>query len=178
MRIVSGKIKGIRFSPPKGFPSRPTTDFAKEGLFNVLDHRLSLYDLDILDLFAGTGNISYEFASREAGAITSVDQNFKCLRFIDEMARKYGLDNDITTFKSEVLYFIERCSSNYDLIFADPPFDYKHYDKLVEKVWTGKLLREEGLLVVEHSARVNLNHLPSFVEAKKYGNVVFSLFRN
>jgi 16S rRNA (guanine(966)-N(2))-methyltransferase RsmD len=177
MRVVSGKIKGIRFSPPKGFPSRPTTDFAKEGLFNVLEHRLSLFDLDILDLFAGTGNISFEFASREAGNITSVDQNFKCLRFIDEMAKKHGLDEDITTIKSEVLYYVERCNSTYDLIFADPPFDYKHYDKLVEKVLAGGLLREEGLLIIEHSARVHLEGLPQYVESKKYGNVVFSLFQ-
>lgn len=176
MRIVSGKLKGIRFNPPKGFPSRPTTDFAKEGLFNVLEHRLSLYDLSILDLFAGTGNISFEFASREAGEILAVDKNPRCVRFVRELAQQHGLDDDLTCIQSDAIRILSKLDGPFDIIFADPPFDYKFYEELVNAVHENNLLAENGLFILEHGKRTYVDKLLGFVEQKKYGNVVFSFF--
>jgi 16S rRNA (guanine(966)-N(2))-methyltransferase RsmD len=176
MRIISGKLKAIRFNPPKGFPSRPTTDFAKEGLFNVLEHRFSLYDLRILDLFAGTGNISFEFASREAGEILAIDKNPRCVRFIRDMAKKHDFSEDIHCIQAEVLKMIPKLEGDFDIVFADPPFDFQHYDELVRLVQEHELIAENGTFVLEHSHRTKLDHLPGFQESKKYGNVVFSFF--
>jgi 16S rRNA (guanine966-N2)-methyltransferase len=176
VRIVSGKLKGIRFNPPKGFPSRPTTDFAKEALFNVLEHRFTLYDLSILDLFAGTGNISYEFASREAGTILAVDKNPRCVRFIREMAEKHGLAEDIHCIQSDVLKLIPKLEGQYDIVFADPPFDYPYYEQLIKGVLENNLLDENGVFILEHGPRTNVKQFPGFKEEKKYGNVVFSFF--
>jgi 16S rRNA (guanine966-N2)-methyltransferase len=134
MRVISGKLKGIRFSPPKGFPSRPTTDFAKEGLFNFLGNRLNFEDIEVLDLFAGTGNISFEFASRGTKQVFSVDRNYKCIQFINSMITKHNLNN-ISTTKMEVTSFIKGTNSQFDLVFADPPFDYLEYHNLIKDVF-------------------------------------------
>jgi len=176
MRIISGKLRSVRFQPPKGFPSRPTTDFAKEALFNVLGHRLSLYDLNILDLFAGTGSITFEFASREAGHVTAVERNFKCSRFIKDQATKYDVEEDVTVVKSEVFAFMEKTAKIFDIIFADPPFDFKDYEKIHEMVFEKGLLNEYGLLIIEHSKHTDLSKLPRFLEVKSYGGVYFSFF--
>ncbi len=178
MRIISGKLKSVRFQPPKSFLSRPTTDFAKEALFNVLGHRLSLYDLDVLDLFAGTGSISFEFASREVGRITLVEQNFKCVRFIKEQAKKYNIEDDLTVVKGEVITFLQKNENSYDIIFADPPFDFKKYDEIVDVVFQRELLDEGGLLIIEHSKRTDLSDLTGYDETKSYGGVSFSFFTN
>ena len=175
MRIVSGKLKRMRFSPPKGFPSRPTTDFAKEGLFNVLENRLDLSSIRVLDLFAGTGNISFEFASRDAEQVVSVDRNFKCVRFIQSFAEKHDLSN-VMVQKSDVFKFIEQHGAKYDLVFADPPFKAEFYDRLIDKVLDSDLLKENGIFILEHEKHRHLEDHPFFVESRKYGNVVFSFF--
>lgn len=176
MRIISGRLKSFRFNPPKGFNSRPTTDFAKESLFNLLSHRMSLVDLDILDLCAGTGNISFEFASREAGRITAVDSNFKCVRFINMMAKKYEVGEDLSVIKSDAVKYLKATPNNYDLIFADPPFDRDFHKDIVRTVFEEGVLNENGLLIIEHGRDTVLTELPNFIEMRKYGSVHFSFF--
>ena len=176
MRIIRGILKSRRFSAPKGFPSRPTTDFAKEGLFNVLENKFSLIDLDILDLCAGTGNITLEFASRESGHITSVDQNFNCVKFIKELVKKVDLEDKIDVFRADVRDYIKKTNLTFDLIFADPPYDSPIYGELVETVFERNLLRKGGLMVVEHGKQTDLSAYPNYQQTKKYGNVFFSFF--
>lgn len=178
MRIISGKLKRYRFAPPKGFPSRPTTDFAKEGLFNILENKLDLVDLEILDLYAGTGNISFEFASRDAGTITAVDRNYKCTRFIKEFAKKFELEDSLHVIKADVLQFIENQSKSYDIIFADPPFEDKVHNELITKVMEGSLLKEDGLFILEHSKHNPLAEHKNFHSFRKYGGVIFSFFKH
>ncbi|PKR81622.1 16S rRNA (guanine(966)-N(2))-methyltransferase RsmD [Brumimicrobium salinarum] len=176
MRIISGLLKKQRFSPPKGFPSRPTTDFAKEGLFNVLENELYLEHLDILDLFAGTGNISFEFASREAGRITSVDKNFKCTRFIKSFAAEHGIGGAITVVKADVLKFVSKHQQTYDLIFADPPFQHQLHHELIDGIFANNLLKKEGVFILEHGKHDDFSTHKNFTRQKKYGQVVFSFF--
>ena len=130
MRIVSGKWKGKRIVAPKNLPTRPTTDFAKEGLFNILNHRFFFDDLRVLDLFAGTGNIAYEFASRGAGEITCVDQNKGCVRFISEMADDLGAN--IQPVQLDAWLFVQKTTTSYDIVFADPPYDWDKHEALAE----------------------------------------------
>lgn len=175
MRIVGGKFKSVRFKPPKGFKSRPTTDFAKEGLFNVLTHKLDLHDAEILDLFCGTGNISFEFLSRGA-KVTSVDQNFKCVKYVKEIALSLKASNDIITHRNTAEKFLSTSEASYDIIFMDPPFDIKDYKDLIELVYSLGKLKKEGLLIVEHHKKIDLSDIAHFSFLKKYGSVSFSFF--
>lgn len=176
MRIISGKFKARRFSVPKAFPSRPTTDFAKEGLFNILENQLDLYDLRILDLCSGTGNISFEFLSREAGNVIAVDQNSRCLRHISETAKQLGITSGLTTIKEDIVHFIERTEETFDLIFADPPYAYNKHAELVQAIYQRSLLNPGAWLIVEHGRDTKLNELPNFEFVRSYGNVYFSFF--
>ena len=176
MRIIRGKLKSQRFSAPKGFPSRPTTDFAKEGLFNMIENRYSLLNLDILDLCAGTGNISLEFASREAGFITSVDQNFRCVKFIQELTKKHNLENVIEVWKMECVKFLKKTNKTFDIIFTDPPFALTIHDQIHEQVFSRNLLNDNGVLIIEHGRETNFENMEHFQFIRKYGNVYFSFF--
>lgn len=176
MRIISGKYKGKRLVAPKKLPVRPTTDMAKEGLFNILNNRFYFDELKVLDLFAGTGNISFEFASRGVQDITAVDSFPGCVHYISKISTE--LDFPITTIKSDVFKYLERTTEQFDLIFADPPynFDQTQFLKIPDLVFTRDLLREEGLLIVEHSDQTNLSEHPHFTEQRKYGGSIFSFF--
>ena len=176
MRIISGKYKGRRIFPPKGLPVRPTTDMSKEALFNVLNNHFSFEGLKILDLFAGTGNISFEFASRGSTPITSVDADFGCVKFIKQVAAEY--DFNIAATKSDVFTFLERNKATYDIIFADPPYalDQKTFDKIVLQVFEKNTLQEDGMMVIEHSKYTKLDHLIHFSFKKSYGGSIFSFF--
>ncbi|WP_127019865.1 RsmD family RNA methyltransferase [Flagellimonas beolgyonensis] len=176
MRIISGKYKGKRLVAPKKLPVRPTTDMAKEGLFNILNNRFYFDELKVLDLFAGTGNISFEFASRGVQDITAVDSFLGCVHYISKISTE--LDFPITTIKSDVFKYLERTTEQFDLIFADPPynFDQTQFLKIPDLVFTKELLREDGLLVVEHSDQTNLSEHPHFTEQRKYGGSIFSFF--
>ena len=174
MRIVSGKWKGKRIVAPKNLPTRPTTDFAKEGLFNILNNRFFFDDLRVLDLFAGTGNIAYEFASRGAGEITCVDQNKGCVRFIGEMADDLGAN--IQPVQLDAWLFVQKTTTSYDIIFADPPYDWDKHEALAEALIQKGFLKEGGEAIIEHSADTDLSHLPGFFEHRKYGHVHFSFF--
>ncbi len=177
MRIISGFLKARRFSIPKSFPSRPTTDFAKEGLFNVLDHQLSLVDLDILDLCAGTGNISFEFLSRQAGTIVAVDNNSNCLKYIQKNALEFGISDYLVTVKSDLLAYLKKTNEQFDLIFADPPYAYEFHAEIAQLVMERKLLKEDGLLIIEHGRHTKLEGLAHYDTTRTYGNVYFSFFR-
>lgn len=176
MRIISGKYKGRRIFPPKGLPVRPTTDMSKEALFNVLNNHFSFEGLKILDLFAGTGNISFEFASRGSTPITSVDADFGCVKFIKQVAAEY--DFNIAATKSDVFQFLERNKATYDIIFADPPYalDQKTFDKIVLQVFEKNTLQQDGMMVIEHSKYTKLDHLIHFSFKKSYGGSIFSFF--
>lgn len=176
MRIISGKYKGRRIFPPKGLPVRPTTDMSKEALFNVLNNHFSFEGLKVLDLFAGTGNISFEFGSRGSAPITSVDADFGCVKFIKQIASEY--DFDIAATKSDVFQFLEKSKTSYDIIFADPPYglDQKTFEKVVLTVFEKELLEEDGMMVIEHSKYTKLDHLPNFSFQKSYGGSFFSFF--
>jgi len=176
VRIISGKYKGRRIFPPKGLPVRPTTDMSKEALFNVLNNHFSFEGLKILDLFAGTGNISFEFASRGSTPITSVDGDFGCVKFIKQVADEY--DFNIAATKSDVFKFLERNNATYDIIFADPPYalDQKTFDKIVLLVFEKKTLQEDGMMIIEHSKYTKLDHLIHFSFKKSYGGSIFSFF--
>lgn len=176
MRIIRGKYKTRRYSVPKNFPSRPTTDFAKEGLFNILEHHYLHEDMEILDLCAGTGNISFEFLSREIGTVIAVDQNFNSIRHIQNMAKELECTSDILAVKADIIKFTEKTDKKYDLIFADPPYAYKDYEELIRIVFDRKLLYEGGVLIVEHGKETNLGHITQFVDLRRYGNVNFSFF--
>jgi 16S rRNA (guanine966-N2)-methyltransferase len=176
MRIISGKYKGRRISPPKGLPVRPTTDMSKEALFNVLNNHFSFEGLKILDLFAGTGNISYEFASRGSTPITSVDGDFGCVKFIKQVATEF--DFNIAATKSDVFTYLERCKTSYDIIFADPPYalDQATFEKIVSLIFEKELLNQDGMMVIEHSKYTKLDHMINFSFKKSYGGSIFSFF--
>jgi 16S rRNA (guanine966-N2)-methyltransferase len=177
VRIIRGILKSRRFSVPKGFPSRPTTDFAKEGIFNILENRFSLYNLSILDLCAGTGNISLEFASREAGTITAVDKHYSCVRFIQQQIELHQLEKTMAVYKADVRDFLRKTLQQYDIIFADPPYDVQFHHELVELIFERNLLKPYGLCVIEHGRQTDLSQLPHFIEKRNFGNVYFSFFR-
>ena len=178
MRIISGTFKGRRITAPKKLPVRPTTDMAKEGLFNILNNRFYFDEISVLDLFSGTGNISYEFASRGASDIIAVDADYGCIQFIEKTSREF--DMGISTVKSEVFSFLERTSLKSDIIFADPPYniDLADFENIPNLVFKRKLLKEGGQLIIEHSKQMKLSHLAHFSNERKYGGSVFSFFEN
>mgnify|MGYP003667442191 CR=1 FL=1 len=176
MRIISGKYKSKRITAPKKLPVRPTTDMAKEALFNILNNTYYFEDINVLDLFAGTGNISYEFASRGTENIICVDANYGCVKFISDTAK--SLEFDISTIKSDVFKYLERTSIKSTVVFADPPYDLSQEDfsQIPELVFKNELLTEDGVLIVEHSKHTKLEELPHFSYLKRYGGSVFSFF--
>ena len=176
MRIISGKYKGRRINAPKKLPVRPTTDMAKEALFNILNNLYYFDDISVLDLFAGTGNISYEFASRGTNNITSVDGDYGCIKFINETANDFEMS--INTIKSDVFKYLESAQNKSTIIFADPPYDFSLdlFSKIPELVFHNQLLEDSGLLIVEHSKHTDLSELPKFSYSKSYGGNMFSFF--
>jgi 16S rRNA (guanine(966)-N(2))-methyltransferase RsmD len=175
MRIISGSHKGKRIIAPKNLPVRPTTDMAKEGLFNILNNRYHFDEVKVLDLFSGTGNISYEFASRGSEHILSIDKNFNCIRFIQNTASTLNFER-INTIQADVFVFLQRHQSCYDIIFVDPPYNLDDLNKIIELVFNKKLLLERGVLIIEHPKEKDFSHLKNFIEQRRYGNVNFSFF--
>ena len=176
MRIISGKYKGKRLNAPKNLPVRPTTDMAKEALFNILHNRYDFDDISICDLFAGTGNISFEFASRGTKHITTVDQNSGCIGYINKIDNE--LDLNLSVVKSEVFRYLDKTYQTFDIIFADPPYDLPQEDfqKLVLTVFKRNLLNENGLLIIEHAKQTDLSKMANFLQVKVYGSNCFSFF--
>jgi 16S rRNA (guanine966-N2)-methyltransferase len=178
MRIISGKLKSRRLSAPKNLPVRPTTDMAKESLFNILNNSYFFDSISVIDLFSGTGNISYEFASRGTKTICAVDAHFGCIKYINETSK--ALDLDINTFKSDVYKFLEKTGLKADVIFADPPYDFEEaqFLKIVTLVFEREILNEDGVLIVEHSKHTDLSAHEKHMYDKRYGANVFSFFEN
>ncbi len=176
MRIISGKYKGRTINPPKNLRARPTTDFAKENLFNVLTNLLDFEECDVLDLFAGTGSISYEFASRGARSITSVEINPVHFNFIRSTARELGFEN-MFVVKANVFLYLKSVTKQFDLIFSDAPYDLEGSEKVVDAVFENDLLREDGIFVFEHSSKQNFSSHPNFCQSRSYGSVQFSFFK-
>ena len=177
MRIIGGKLKGIRLNAPASLPVRPTTDMAKEALFNILYNTYDFDTCDVLDLFSGTGNISIEFASRDIKSVTSVDKHSGCVYWLESVIKKYEL-NQIHTIKGDVFKFLDQHKNSYQIIFADPPYDLPNIPQIAEKVIKNRLLTDNGVLVIEHPSFLKLNFLEGFTETRRYGNSSFSFFEN
>ena len=175
MRIISGSCGGRTINPPKNLRARPTTDFAKENLFNVLGNVVDFEGIDVLDLFAGTGSISYEFASRGAASVTSVEINAVHYNFIRATAKSFGLTN-IHPVKANVFLYLKSCAKKYDVIFSDAPYDLEGSEAVVDMVLEKGLLKEGGIFIFEHSKDKNFSSHPRFSRLRSYGSVQFSIF--
>ncbi|MGF7080794.1 RsmD family RNA methyltransferase [Mucilaginibacter sp. UYCu711] len=176
MRIIGGSLKGLRLNPPKNLPVRPTTDLAKEALFNILQNQIEFDDIKVLDLFCGTGNITYEFASRGAQKVIGVDRSIHCINYIKDTARQHGF-TQIKTFKADIFKYLQLETEQYDLIFADPPYDMNQIPEIPKIIFDKQLLLPGGLLIVEHQSMQNLSNHPAFTEQRKYGHSSFSFFK-
>lgn len=179
MRIIGGKYKRRRFDVPKSFNARPTTDFAKENLFNVLQHYIDLGGIMALDLFSGTGSISVELLSRGASRVVALEQRREHATFIHSVAKELGEEKHLQVLQADVFRFIRGAksqSSLYDFIFADPPYKLSEIAVLPELILSSGLLKPDGLLVVEHPQQYDFSSLPHFAERRVYGSVNFSLF--
>ena len=176
MRIISGQFKGRRILAPKKLPVRPTTDMAKEALFNILNNQYYFDEISVLDLFAGTGSISYEFASRGTQQITAVDEDFGCIKFINETSNNFKMP--IETIKSDVFKFLEKATLKATVIFADPPYAFtnEQFAKVAELVFNNNLLEKYGILILEHSKQTDLSNLDFYSYSKHYGGNMFSFF--
>ncbi|MFP4620856.1 MAG: 16S rRNA (guanine(966)-N(2))-methyltransferase RsmD [Bacteroidales bacterium] len=176
MRIVRGKYGGRIFRPPKRLNARPTTDFAKENLFNILENRLDFEHLTALDLFAGTGNIGFELVSRGCKQVTAVEKNRDNIRFIHRIADQLGIDN-LTVIKKDVFKFIASTNEQYDLIYADPPYRMESIETLPKLIMQYNLLKKRGYFILEHSKDTALPQKEHLIEQRRYGHVHLSFFQ-
>lgn len=176
MRIVSGKYRGRRLHPPANLPVRPTTDFAKESLFNVLNNLVDFESLKVLDLFAGTGSISFEFLSRGATDVTAVDASHQCVDFIKRTAEAFG-ETGLHPVKTNAFVYLKHTVTQFDLIFADPPYDLEGIGTLPDRIWDSPLLGDEGIFIMEHSGKYKFDDHPGFWQKRNYGSVHFTFFK-
>jgi len=176
MRIISGQFKGKRINPPKNFKARPTTDFAKENLFNLLNNYFAFDELSILDLFGGTGSISYEFVSRGCRQIDCVELNRTHCSFIKRTSQELNISDFLKVFNAYALKFVERTEKKYDLIFADPPYNLKDFDTIPGTILNSNCLKPDGWLILEHSDKFSFQQNPHFKEHRSYGGVNFTIF--
>jgi 16S rRNA (guanine966-N2)-methyltransferase len=176
LRIISGKYRGKRINPPAGFTARPTTDFSRESLFNILANRIDFEEVTILDLFSGTGSISYEFASRSAKMVHLVEKDPKHIAFIKRMVHEMKLEN-IKPIHIDVKAYLKTCSIKYDIIFADPPYNLPWLETLPDLVTSSGLLKETGFFILEHPKDLTFATHKLFFEHRNYGGVNFSFFK-
>jgi len=176
MRIIRGTHRGRKITAPASLPVRPTTDLAKESLFNILDNHVYFEDIRVLDLYAGTGSISYEFASRGTQKIISVDIHPGCVRFISETATQLGFDR-MKAIRSSAIGFLNHCSEKFDLIFADPPYELEGIEEVINIVFDRQLLHDGGWLIIEHAKGKDFSTFPNFFQHRNYGKVNFTFFR-
>ena len=177
MRIVGGTHRSRQFHIPDHLGIRPTTDFAKEALFNILNNRIDFEGKKVLDLFGGSGSISYEFASRGCLEVITIEKNIKSCEFIKKTAKEFKFAN-IKVIKMDVFSFLKMCSDTFDIIFADPPFKLENIQRIPALVFEKKLLSEKGMLIAEHPADVNFTAINELKETREYGTVNFSIFEN
>jgi len=175
VRIISGIFRGKRIHPPGNFKARPTTDFAKENLFNILIHKYDIEEMDVLDLFSGTGSIAYEFASRGARSVVAVEMAPLHFRFIQETCRTMQIEQ-ISVIRAEVFKYLKKPIQSFDIIFADPPFDHPGLADLPDLVLTTNILNNKGLFILEHPGNYSFTAHPRFLEHRQYGGVNFTFF--
>lgn len=176
MRIVSGKYKGRRFDPPGNFKARPTTDFAKENLFNILNNYFDWEDKEsALDLFGGTGSISFEMVSRGCHHVTCVEKVPAHSSFIEKTMTTLGIEN-LSVLKTDVFRYLESCKRQFDFIFADPPYDLKNFADVPRLILEKDMIADGGMFILEHSKEYDFSSLPLFAEKRVYGSVNFSIF--
>jgi len=177
VRIIGGSHKGRKIQAPKKLPVRPTTDFAKEGLFNLLQNRLEISGLEVLDLCSGTGNIAYEFCSRGAAKVHCIDAHYPCIAYIKKTAANLEF-KQLVARKADLFKYLNQTKERYDLIFSDPPYAMEGLEKLIDLVFERKLLNEGGLLILEHDKHSDFSKHPCFNNQRKYGNVNFTFFES
>lgn len=178
MRIVSGFLKGRRFEMPSSkWDTRPTTDYAKESLFNILYNWVELDGIHVLDLFSGTGNMAYEFASRGAEKVLCVEKFAPCIKYIQKNAESLKIDHILDIQKQEVFSFLSKHQQQYDIVFADPPYDSPKFQLLPNLIFEQNLLNDKGLLIIEHDSRQSFEKNPNFVEYRQYGQSFFSFLQ-
>ena len=175
MRIISGFLKGRRIEPPKEFSARPTTDFAREGLFNMLVNRCDLEGSQVLDLFTGSGTVAFEFVSRGAAEVVAVDADESCLRFIRKKADEFQVPQ-LKPLRSDAMLYLMRAGRTFDIVFCDPPFDRENLHEIPDAVFAHGVLAKEGLLILEHEDKHSFQDHPRFLEDRRYGRVKFSFF--
>lgn len=179
MRIISGSFRGKKINAPANLPVRPTTDFAKEGLFNLLNNQHYFDEISVLDLFSGIGSITLEFISRGCEKVVSVDSDAGCVKFLSQIIQDLNVESKSTIHKTDVFQFLKRnTQGRFDVVFADPPFAFEEEDylKIIKLVQENNWLEEGGQLVLEHSPRFKFESQPGFKQTRKYGNVHFSFF--
>ncbi|MEZ4911146.1 MAG: RsmD family RNA methyltransferase [Saprospiraceae bacterium] len=178
MRIIAGHFKGRKFYPPAdNWPTRPTTDFAKEGLFNVLNNTLDFESLKVLDLFGGTGNHCFEMISRGCRDATYVDAFSGAVQFVKKTAAELKIEDEITIIKSDVFKFLRGNKTQFDYIFAGPPYPLPNLNDIPDIIFAANVLAPDGLFVLEHNPKHNFDHHTHFVQKKVYGTTIFSFFR-
>ena len=177
MRIIGGRLKGKIIDPPAGFKARPTTDFAREALFDIIGNEYEFDDLKVLDLFGGTGAISYEFISRGAGHVWTVEINPVHASFISKTAARLGIAGQVTVVRHNVFEFLPLCQEKFDLVFADPPYALEGLETLPDKVFASGILHPDCWFVLEHGDEHTFVDHPRFIKEKKYSRVHFSFFQ-
>ena len=176
MRIVSGIFGGRRFSPPAKIPARPTTELAREGLFNMLRNAMDMDGIKTLELFGGTGSITYELASHGAGDLTLIEKDLLSIDFIKKTAKELGIEDIMHIIRGDVFKFLKQSTDQYDLIFADPPYALSNIDELPLLVFEKNMLLPNGIFVLEHAPRNDYQKHPRFHRMKNYGDTVFTFF--
>ena len=177
MRIIGGSHAGLRLQPPTSLPVRPTTDMAKEALFNILQHRIDFDGTNVLDLFSGTGNVALEMASRGAARVVAVDIHFKCMQYVNAIAKKLDL-TAVKAIRADALKFIASCKDEFDFIFVDPPYDLPQLPHIPSHIVDLGLLKPAGWLVLEHATTRKIPEHACLVETRKYGYSSFSFYQN
>jgi 16S rRNA (guanine(966)-N(2))-methyltransferase RsmD len=177
MRIISGSMRGKHIRAPRDLPVRPTTDMAKEGLFNILNNRIFFEDVTVLDLFSGIGSITLEMLSRGCQQIKAVDSHRGCVLFLQKILEDIGAEG-VEVVKADAMAFLRGAYETYDIVFADPPYEFPDYDEIIRLVFDRALLTPDGMLVVEHDRRRDFSQHPMFTEQRNYGGVSFSFFVN
>ncbi len=177
MRIIAGTLRGRRLNPPQNLPVRPTTDMARESLFNILNNYVDYEECSVMDLFAGTGAVSMEFVSRGAREVTSIDINVQCTDFIKQSAVRFGVKN-LHVVRADVFDLLKRANRKFDIVFADPPYALEGLPTLPDLVFDREVLTDDGIFILEHPGEFSFEEHPHFWQHRSYGKVNFTFFAN
>lgn len=177
MRIIAGEFRGRKFTPPANkWPTRPTTDFAKEGLYNILQNKIDFEEVAMLDLFGGTGNHCYEFVSRGCDDVTYIEKFRHCVSFTKQVSKQLGIEDKITIIQGDVFKYVKACNRKFDIVFADPPYDLIEMMELPDLILTNGIINENGTIIIEHSKSTSFEDHSNFSDSRTYGGCMFSFF--